>query len=650
MSATAPAAPVADAVLAFVANAPISVVMTDAELRVMRASPRWLRKFGLPEKAVLGRSFYELAPTFRKSFETLQARCLAGEELSIPPERVLTRAGTHHWIARDAGPWRYEDGRVGGLLIVMRDVTAEKALQEEADLSRAFLDTILDNVPMPMVVKDEAGRIVRLNRAMLQVNGERAGGQIGKTVFEFLPEKMARTIHDEDRRAMASPEPIIEEVDSMSPTGRRFVRKIKAVVRDPHGARYLLAITQDLTKIKQSEEVLKQALDAAEAANRSKSEFLANMSHEIRTPLNGVLGLADALSHMELTPQQREIVDMILNSGKALTAILSDVLDLAKAEAGQLSLDAEPFSLRETISAAGFLFEAVARGKGLDFRVEFAEPSIDRLVGDPLRIKQIVSNLVSNAVKFTSKGSVTVRAAAAVDETGGAMLEVSVSDTGPGFSEDVRRRLFGRFEQGDGSVTRRFGGTGLGLSIAGALADMMGGGITCSGAEGEGATFVLRAPLGIDRSVEVDAHPPQRTEAQLERRLRVLLAEDHEINQKVIQLMLGDVAELIVTADGQAALDAFMGEGVFDLVLMDTQMPVMDGLTAIRRIREAEMKSSRPRTPIISLTANAMAHQVQASLDAGADLHLAKPISSQALFQAINTVLEAREAPGARVA
>ena len=231
------------------------------------------------------------------------------------------------------------------------------------------------------------------------------------------------------------------------------------------------------------------------------------------------------------------------------------------------------------------------------------------------------------------------------------MVSVAVTDTGPGFSEEVRDKLFGRFEQGDGSVTRRFGGTGLGLSIANALSHMMGGEISCSAVPGEGATFVFRARLRIDQSTPADvssdggvreaARDIADDAAKLQRRLKILLAEDHVVNQRVVELMLGDMADLTIVGDGHAAIGAFGRHGPFDLVLMDTQMPLMDGLTAIARIREAEARLGRSRTPIISLTANAMAHQVQASLDAGADDHLAKPITSEGLFAAIHRVLAA---------
>jgi PAS domain S-box-containing protein len=533
------------------------------------------------------------------------------------------------------------------LLSIAEDVTERRMAAERLERTRQFLETVINSVPAGITVKDaRTGRLVMMNPAVEDIYGVARNENVGKTGEEIFPPGQAEKFARQDREVIASGQSHVFVEDPVwTRNGVRYLNRSKLMIRNMEGEDYLLSISEDVTERKLAQDALREAVDRAEAANVAKSEFLANMSHEIRTPLNGVLGLADALARMKLTPEQREIVELIVGSGKALTAILSDVLDLAKAEAGQLDLLPEHFSLRETIGQAAFLFEAVAQSKGLKFTVAFHADGPDRLVGDPLRIKQVVSNLISNAVKFTSQGEIAVDVRSAAGADGKARLEVSVRDTGPGFSEEVRARLFSRFEQGDGSITRRFGGTGLGLSIAGALAQMMGGDISCSAAPGKGARFVFRAQLEIDQaSPAAEAGPRDGSHAaalpDAGRPLRVLLAEDHEVNQKVVQLMLGDAVELVITSDGQQALDAFLGSERFDVILMDTQMPVMDGLTAIGRIREAEACSGRPRTPIVSLTANAMAHQVEASMKAGADAHLAKPITSEGLFGAIQRVLE----------
>ena len=562
-----------------------------------------------------------------------------GESQLYENDPIITRTGARYINQFKALIHGAPDGDY--ILSITEDVTARKRALDEVERTRAFLETVIESMPAGITVKEAStGKVLVTNPAVEAIYGARRHENVGKRVEEIFPPEMAARMRRQDQEVIAlGGAHVYEDEPVDTPSGRKFLRRKKVLIPGSDGPDYLLSISEDVTDRKLAQDALEGALARAEAASVAKSEFLANMSHEIRTPLNGVLGLADALSRMELTPQQREIVEMILGSGKALTGILSDVLDLAKAEAGQLQLAAESFSLRETIGSAAFLFETVARDKGIGFSVEFDPSGPDRLVGDPLRIRQVVSNLISNAVKFTAEGEVRVSVASRLGADGSARLSVKIKDTGPGFSEEVRSRLFSRFEQGDGSITRRYGGTGLGLSIASSLAQKMGGQIDCRARAGEGATFVFRARLEVDAAPAAVPIARCETSVGLAHRPRVLLAEDHVVNQKVVQLMLGETAELVIVGDGRKAVEEALGSPPFDVVLMDTQMPVMDGLTATRLIRQEEVRLGRGRTPIISLTANAMAHQVSASLEAGADYHLAKPITADALYAAIERTL-----------
>jgi len=319
------------------------------------------------------------------------------------------------------------------------------------------------------------------------------------------------------------------------------------------------------------------------------------------------------------------------------------VLDLARIESGRMTLAHEPFNLSRCLADIGALFLPAAEGKNLDLSIDCAPEVEGAFLGDAARIRQILSNLVSNAVKFTPSGSVTL-GASALRTPDGVEARVWVKDTGIGFDEETKARLFDRFEQADGSITRRYGGTGLGLAISRSLAEQMGGRLEAVATLGRGAQFTLVLPLtrvaAEPSSLELE-HEPQAAAPELAP-IRVLLAEDHPTNRRVVQLILeaGGV-DLTCVSNGLEAVEAWQS-GAFDLVLMDMQMPVMDGLTAIRKIRAREAAQGRPATQIYALTANAMAEHAIASAEAGADGHLTKPITADLLFATVSLVADSR--------
>jgi signal transduction histidine kinase/CheY-like chemotaxis protein len=370
------------------------------------------------------------------------------------------------------------------------------------------------------------------------------------------------------------------------------------------------------------------------AANRAQSEFLANMSHEFRTPLNGVIGIAGALAKTPLTARQLEFVEVIRGSGETLEHLLSDVLDLSNMETGEITIRNAPFDPIEAVRAVVGLHERRARAKGVEVRLVI-DPAVEAsVVGDASRVKQILTSLLDNAVKFTDKGGVTVQ----IDRTFDAALRLRIEDTGIGFEPGQARRIFRRFCQADGSVTRKYGGAGLGLSSAEHLATLMGGSIKAEGRPGEGATFTVLLPLPPADAKAAAEEAPAAVDA--DQTVRILLSDDHPTNRQVVQALLADAGvELVATENGLEACEAFE-RGGFQIVLMDMQMPVMDGLAAIRRIRETEARDGKPRAFIIMLTANALPEHREASLAAGADLHVPKPIQADRLFAAINQAFE----------
>jgi len=390
--------------------------------------------------------------------------------------------------------------------------------------------------------------------------------------------------------------------------------------------------------LRQTMDELVHARDVAEAANVMKSQFLANMSHEIRTPLNGVLAMAQVMSRSDLTGEQRDRLEIIRRSGEALLATLNDLLDVSKIEAGKLELEAAPFNPEEVVRGVQATFAPVADKKGLQLEVSFDPQARGRRMGDEARFRQIITNLVSNAVKFTEQGEVRITVMPAHDQPG---LLVTVTDSGIGIAPEKLPVLFEKFSQADNSMTRRFGGTGLGLAICHDLAGLMGGRIWVESAEGVGSSFHLVLPLpsaAEARVAEAAAAQEAANEAE-DRTLVVLAAEDNPTNQVVLSTVMQIFGvELVMVDNGKAAVDAWR-ERDFDVILMDIQMPVMDGVTATREIRTAEAESGRRRTPIVALSANAMTHQVQEYLAAGLDAHVAKPIELPKLQAALEAAV-----------
>lgn len=386
-----------------------------------------------------------------------------------------------------------------------------------------------------------------------------------------------------------------------------------------------------------NEAALDRTLAEAEAANAAKSQFLANMSHELRTPLNGIIAMTELLRDHQTDPRGREMAATVISSGHMLEHVVNDILDVAKIEAGLLNFEAAPFELDELLKAAAELHGATAASKGITLGLTIHDDASGVYLGDRTRVSQVISNLISNAVKFTEAGGVQVTAR----RHSGRGLCLSVSDTGVGFDRATASRLFQRFEQADVSISRRYGGTGLGLAICASLTEIMGGRVTVRSVPGKGSTFF--AHLALPRIGDAEAMMSEPDAAHCSdaksRSLRVLYADDHAVNRQVVTMILEPLGvDLTLVENGREAVD-ILTASTFDIVLMDVQMPEMDGLTATRLLRAHEAANGLLRTPVISLTANAMPDDVDRSLAAGADLHLPKPIRPAQLLESIDRVL-----------
>lgn len=497
-------------------------------------------------------------------------------------------------------------------------------------IAARLLGTTIDAI----ICFTEHGAISFWNPAAEKTFGYSADEAIGRSIRSIVPERL-RENHARGIQALianGAPPSASREVAGLHKDGHEFPIELSMAIWRDGDSFTIGSILRDVTARKEAERALALAKEEAESANIAKSAFLANMSHEIRTPLNGVIAVADLLAAGELSPKQGEMADLIRSSAKQLQHLLGDILDLARIEAGELNLAEESFSVAELGKSVVDVYALKGREKGLIVSL-LVESSADRRVrGDPVRIKQVLSNLISNAVKFTHEGSVGVT----IRRTTGTQFEFTIIDTGVGFDPDARGQLFNRFQQADGSITRRFGGSGLGLAICRELVELMGGQISCDSRAGEGSNFAFKVPLELDSE---SLGPSLCEHPVVHRTLSVLVADDHPTNRLVIEMIMESMGcEIVCVENGYEAVKAFERQR-FDIVLMDMMMPVMDGLAATRRIRDYEAAQGLQPTPVLMLTANAFPEHIVAAQEAGANQHIAKPITAGQLMQGIVTAM-----------
>jgi signal transduction histidine kinase/CheY-like chemotaxis protein len=538
--------------------------------------------------------------------------------------------------------WRRNEMAGGGFCVVC----GMPAAAETAALSeRELLTATLEQMPHVVSVKSAADR----KYLFVNIEGRRRLGAdiLGKNAFETFEAEIAERVTAEedqllkDGGVMVTPASRIIYRD-----GVERVMRTKKFLIGSHSEKYIVIVSEDVTELHAKGVALAEATAAADAANEAKTRFLSTMSHEIRTPLNGVLGMAQAMAADGLSQVQQERLTVIRESGEALLAILNDILDLSKIEAGKLTIEQVDFDFGELVRGAHSTFTQLANKKGLSFLL-----SIDQAkgvyTGDPTRVRQILYNLISNAVKFTDSGE--IRVAATRTDAG---LRLEVADTGIGMTDEVSAKLFGRFAQADATTTRRFGGSGLGLAICRQLCELMGGTIDVESRSGYGSTFTVNLPLIRVGDAEVRKQgasaPGAAVRAPSPPNLRLLAAEDNTVNQLVMKTLLhqGGINPIIVE-NGARAVEAYEREP-FDIILMDVQMPEMDGVAATRAIRALERERGWRPTPIIALTANAMTHQIEDYVAAGMNGHVGKPIDITRLFEALDRALENQPQDGDR--
>ncbi len=534
-------------------------------------------------------------------------------------------------------PRAYDPVIASGLEALGRSVSARLEARREERIAASLLSSASDAI----ICVDDERNTTFFNAAAEAMFGYSTREMLGRPLEIIVPERLRSTYNATFAEAKSLGHSPFGgrsiEAPGMRKDGSEFPMEIAVAVWAETGGMGAGVIIRDCSERNAAIRSLAEAKQAAETANVAKSVFLANMSHEIRTPLNGVIGVTDLLTASGLNPQQAEMAELIRASGEQLHGLLGDILDIARIEAGEMVLDAQVISIKDLMRSIVQLYANAADQKGLRLETLMGEGCDQPVIGDPVRLKQILSNLVSNAVKFTPTGSISL-IARRIEPTA---YEFVVADTGIGVDPALREQIFDRFQQADGSITRKFGGTGLGLSICRQLSTLMGGKITCDSQPGGGTSFKVQLPLQ-----DACVAPPVSTiadaeaSAPAERRLSVLMADDHAVNRRVVEMILSNLdIEIVSVEDGAEALAMFKAQH-FDIILMDMMMPVMDGLAANRAIRQHERDHQLGRTPILMLTANVLPEHVRSALESGADRHIPKPITANKLISSIGEVLE----------
>jgi PAS domain S-box-containing protein len=617
------------------------VSVTDTEGRILYANEKFCALTGYTHEELVGTHHRIVSSGMHPpEFYATLWRTIASGQVWHGEICNRSKSGALHWVDASIVPLAGADGRPERYIAIRTDITERKRIEATLREQVRFWNELLDAIPVAIYFKDVQGRFLGMNRALEWLFDIDRRTAIGRTSAQVFADGYADEHIERDRELLARPSRQSYEMEMPLPDGTpRTLHYSKASMTDAGGAvTGMIGVIFDTTERKVLERRLEDAKDAAEAASRAKSQFLANMSHEIRTPMNGIIGMTDLVLDTPLSAVQRDYVETVRQSADALMEIINDLLDLSKIEAGRLELESIDFELRGLLEHLAKPIALSAQRKGLALRLEFgaALPRVAR--GDPVRLRQVLVNLLGNAVKFTERGAVTL----AVDVRDAApslpgapralWLDCEVRDTGVGIPADKLDLIFDAFAQADSSTTRRFGGTGLGLAITRRIVEAMGGEIGVASTPGEGSRFGFSIRL-LEGAAPADAPsaPTGPDRAAPARALRVLLAEDNPVNQKLAQLMLHKLGHAsIVAGNGEEAV-ALVARDSFDLVLMDMQMPVMDGVEATRRIRAAGAT-----LPIVAMTANAMEADRMRCLEAGMNGFLAKPVRGPELAAVID--------------
>jgi PAS domain S-box-containing protein len=616
------------------------ILAFDRDFRYTVWNPGMEKISGVKAEEALGRNAFDVFPFLRESGEDAYFRRALEGETSVALDRPyhVSDTGRKGFFEGYYSPLRGESGDIIGGVAIIRDVTArkeaEKSLLQREEQFRSVAETAHDAI----ICSDSAGKITYFNKGAEAIFGYPAEEVMDRSLTILMPDKF-RAPHETGMRRYAATGEAHVVGKTIELTGRRkngeeFPLELSLASWKAGEKLYFTAILRDITHRKKIEKELLRARDEAVQYGRMKAQFLANMSHEIRTPLNALIGLSGLMLNTSLTSEQEDYAETIRDSADSLLTIINNILDFSKIEAGKMGLQEKDFDLRRLVQETANLFAPEAVRKNLTLKTECAADVAGSFRGDPDRLRQVMVNLMGNAVKFTEKGGIMIRASSEEETGGRTLVKVEVQDTGIGVSEEDQPRLFKPFIQADGSSTRKFGGTGLGLAISKEIIELMNGSIGVRSVPGEGSVFWFKVWLAKTAAPVTTAASPEP--ARFSSRTyspRVLVAEDNAVNRKVILAQLQSLGlRPHAVTNGHEAVKAF-DESSFDLVFMDCQMPELDGYTATRRIRQKE-KGPR-RVPIIAMTAHAMEGDREKCLAAGMDDYLSKPVHLEDLTAAL---------------
>jgi PAS domain S-box-containing protein len=636
-----------------VEDSDLTMLVIDREGVIKFANKNVEKLVGFDPKELVGMSLMEAAPrkfkdNVREVLQSLQTTGSYSNSLELP---IFTATGTK-WVSCRVFPVSKDD-EMNEWQVVIWDFEEEKKLQLQREsleyerlAQQRLVQDILDNIPSVIFLKDTEGKYLLINRKMQEVWQLPAERIIGKTDLELIDDK-ARYLefkYADDRVLVHKTTNSFEDEVNYGNGRTEYYWVTKFPLFDEEGeVKHICGLATEITEIKEAELKLIHAKKEADQARAAQEAFLANMSHEIRTPMNGIIGMANLMLSTSMDEEQKEFTENIQESARNLLAIINDLLDFSKIKSGKFLFESAPFKLRQTIKKTLYPLQFRAEEKLLQLNVNIDSSVPDILIGDGLRLQQVIINLVGNAIKFTTKGSVTVNVLAGEENAGYMDLQLEVTDTGIGIAENKLEHIFESFTQNNVNTSRKYGGTGLGLAIVKQLVELQQGHVWVSSTLGKGSTFTAIIPFRISAEATVNELKDNRIYSQENENLlegiSILVAEDNTINQKVVKNTLQKQGAFVqIVSNGQEAID-ILHKCSYDVILMDLQMPEVDGYKATRHIREVMQKD----IPILAMTADALKGEAEKCFDVGMTGFISKPFEPRDLYHQILHVTSERK-------